>query len=403
MAPQSAQIPAPNASVDSKNVGDGPLVQDRKELAARTIAFQQTKGIPSTGLNVMDGAVLEEVAGFPEGAYAKEPERVYLAFQKTIGACKIDQFIPRNPLTMSRKGYESSTPRKATTGANSIVLNGMEIDSPEAVAEHLEQHVFPKLEATRDATDPNDDEAVEKLIENERNTQAVFGEDILKVPYGGGFNGFPRFRYGAYGYENYFMAYALFPELMEKDFRLQADLAVKQNTIAAKAYLRGDLPRLLRLDHDMAGTQGPLVNVKTLDRIWFPHFARAIQPYLDADVCLIWHCDGNLMPMVPRLLEVGLRGFQGFQYELGMDYEKICRMTDREGRSLHIQAGVSVTTTLPHGTTSDVKKELAWLVEHGPRTGLFLGASSSVTPATNADNIKTLIEGLRFYRENGRG
>jgi hypothetical protein len=39
---------------------------------------------------------------------------------------------------------------------------------------------------------------------------------------------------------------------------------------------------------------------------------------------MIWHCDGNLMQMVPRLLDVGLRGFRGFPYEDGMDYEKIC-------------------------------------------------------------------------------
>ncbi len=38
-----------------------------------------------------------------------------------------------------------------------------------------------------------------------------------------------------------------------------------------------------------------------LDRLWFPHFARSIQPLLDADVTMIWHCDGNLMEMVPRL------------------------------------------------------------------------------------------------------
>jgi len=72
---------------------------------------------------------------------------------------------------------------------------------------------------------------------------------------------------------------------------------------------------------------------------------------------MIWHCDGNLMDMVPRLLEVGIRGFQGFQYEDGMDYEKICRMKDREGRDLIIIAGVSVTRTLPHGTPADVKRE----------------------------------------------
>jgi hypothetical protein len=86
-----------------------------------------------------------------------------------------------------------------------------------------------------------------------------------------------------------------------------------------------------------------------------------------------------------------------------MDYEAICKMTDRDGGPLMIWAGASVTTTLPHGTTDDVVKELKWLVEHGPPVGLVLGASSSVAPATNRENVRTLIEGLQHYRENGRG
>jgi hypothetical protein len=86
-----------------------------------------------------------------------------------------------------------------------------------------------------------------------------------------------------------------------------------------------------------------------------------------------------------------------------MDYERICRMKDREGRDLLIIAGSSVTRTLPHGTPADVKRELAWLVEHGPKTGLFLGASSSIAPGTPYENIRTLQEGLQYYRAHGRG
>jgi hypothetical protein len=109
------------------------------------------------------------------------------------------------------------------------------------------------------------------------------------------------------------------------------------------------------------------------------------------------------MEMVPRLLDVGFCGFQGFQYEDGMDYEKICRMKTRDGDELLIIAGVSVTRTLPHGTPGDVKRELAWLVGNGPKTGLFLACSSSVTPGVPWENIETLIEGLRYYRTHGRG
>jgi uroporphyrinogen decarboxylase len=198
------------------------------------------------------------------------------------------------------------------------------------------------------------------------------------------------------------MAYALYPEMMEKDFSLQADLALLNNRAAARAYLEGNLPPLYRLDHDIAGSRGTLVNIKSLDKIWFPHFARCLEPMLKTDVRMIWHCDGNLMEMVPRLIEVGIKGFQGFQYECGMDYEKIGRMKTKDGEGLIIIAGVSVTRTLPMGTTKDVKRQLTWLVENGPETGLFLAGSSSVTPGVPWENIQTFVEGLKYYRTHGR-
>jgi len=152
----------------------------------------------------------------------------------------------------------------------------------------------------------------------------------------------------------------------------------------------------------MADSRGTLVDIKSLDKIWFPHFARAIEPLLKSGIKLIWHCDGNLMQMVPRLLEVGLSGFQGFQYEDGMDYEKICRMKTREDNSLIIVAGVSVTRTLPFGKPEDVRTQIKWLVEKGPKTGLFLGGSSSIAPGVPWENMQALVEGLKYYREHGR-
>jgi hypothetical protein len=153
----------------------------------------------------------------------------------------------------------------------------------------------------------------------------------------------------------------------------------------------------------MADSRGTLVRPETLDRLWFPHFSRCLDPLLRAGVNLIWHCDGNLMAMVPRLLEVGLAGFQGFQHEDGMDYARICRMKTREGRTPIIIAGASVTRTLPMGSPGDVKRELDWLVEFGPPVGLFLGGSSSIAPGVPWENMVALKEGLAHYRRHGRG
>lgn len=374
------------------------------QLALDTIAMRATRGLAvgGFGINDMQWSHLEEISGNPPGSYEKDPVRVYREFQLAAGVCFIDQWIPENPLSMRDQGYESDKPRGATTGATEIVRDGLTIDSPEAAVEHMEKFVFPGFERWKQDLEAEAEADAQKRIAGEVAVQELFGMNMLKGPYGGFFS-FPGFMYGNYGYANYFMAYALYPEVIERGFKLQAGAAEVHNRIAAHAIVEGGLPRLVRLDHDMADSRGMLVNIKTLDRIWFPHFARAIQPLLDAGIRLIWHCDGNLMDMVPRLLECGLGGFQGFQYEDGMDYETICKLKTRDGDDLFIIGGVSVTTTLPHGKPADVKRQIDWLVEKGPKVGLMLGCSSSIAPGVPIENIKTLIEGFRHYRELGRG
>lgn len=370
----------------------------RARLALDVILGKPVTGIPSWLINVMEHAFLDRLAGEPVGSYVREPERVYLAAQKNIGVCMIDQFIPMNPLEIEATGYRGAQ-KGATTGASQVALDGMAIDSPEAVVEHLEQFEWPRLDAA--IATFSEDTTVETMLALERQVQAQIGPDILKVPYGCA--AFPGFRYSAYGYEQYFMAYGLYPEVMEKDFALQAEWAVLYNRAAARAYHQGHLPPLCRLDHDMAGSQGVLVNIRSLDAIWFPYLAQALEPLLKSDVKLIWHCDGNLMEMVPRLLEVGLHGFQGFQYESGMDYERICRMRTRAGEELFIIAGVSVTRALPYGTPDDIRRQLRWLVDKGPKKGLFLGCSSSMAPGVPWENVQTLAEGVQYYQVHGRG
>ncbi|MDQ1255948.1 MAG: hypothetical protein QG656_543 [Candidatus Hydrogenedentes bacterium] len=370
-------------------------------LALDTLAMRPTRGIATGMTHVMDMAYIEARSGHPPGSYRVDPDLVYLDFQRRAGICIIDQYLATNPLTMADHGYENGIERTATTGAGEVVLDGITIDSPESVVEHLERFVFPALEQAIAEMD-DDADAVAALIQGERDMQALAGPDILKAPYAGGFQCFPYLRYTTYGYVPYLTAYLAYPEVMERDFSLQADLAVKLNTRGARAIVEGGLPKVLRSDHDMADSRGTLVDVRSLDRLWFPHFQRAIQPLLDAGVRLLWHCDGNLMEMVPRLLACGIAGFQGFQYEDGMDYARICCMTDRDGGPLTIWAGASVTRTLPFGTPDEVRAELRWLVDEGPRVGLFLGASSSVTPGVPWVNLDTLIEGLTYYREHGR-
>ncbi len=364
-----------------------------------TILQLPVLGIPTWMLHIMEHSCLERLAGVAPGTYRQRPDETYLAAQRAIGTCMQDQYLAMNPLTMGDQGYDPASGLLPTSFvSNTVTLDGMELASPEDVVEHLERFVFPRI--TKDIAAFDEDRRVASIVESEARAQRRCGPDILKTGYG--FVSFPKLAYETYGYELYFSAYALYPDVIERHFALQADYALLNNRAAARAYGVAGLPPLYRLDHDMADSRGTLVNIRTLDRLWFPHFSRCLEPLLRTDVRLIWHCDGNLVQMVPRLLQVGIRGFQGFQYEDGMDYEKICAMKSRDGADLLILAGASVTRTLPFGSPQDVKRELDWLVQSGPRSGLFLGASSSIVPGTPWENLSTLIEGMQYYRERGR-
>lgn len=367
------------------------------QLTLDTIHQLPTEGIPHSVLNVMNHEHIERLAGREKGSYKKDPYGTYHAMQLEIGTCQIEQYIPDNPLSMGSHGYEGVA-HAATQGVAEIWRDGMLIDSPEAAVEHLETIEFPRL-IERTAVF-NIEGRANEIIQWEKDQQDQLGPTILKTGYG--LFWFPIFFYNEYGYEHYFSAYALYPDVIAKHFKLQADFCLKNNQAAALAYHRSNLPPMHLLDFDMADSRGTLVNIQSLDSIWFPEFSRCIEPALKQGVKLLWHCDGNLMQMVPRLIECGVKGFQGFQYECGMDYPAICQMKAKDGSSLMIQAGASVTRTLPHGKPSDVKKELDWLVQNGPSTGLFLGESSSMVPGVPWENLITLVEGLEYYRKEGR-
>ena len=246
------------------------------QLALDTILQKTTRGIPGWLLNIMEHSVIERLANVSAGRYRKNPDAVYLAMQRNIGTCLLDQYLADNPLTMGDQGFDPGTQRQATTGAEQIMLDGIFINSPEAVIEHLEKVEFPRLQQA--ILDFDAEKRTCEIIQGEIEMQEKLGVTMLKSGYG--FISFPALDYYKYGYTNYFSAYGLYPNIFERHFNLQADLAFLNNQAAAIAYQTAALPPLYRLDHDMADSRGTLVSLKSLDRLWFPHFARCLEPLL---------------------------------------------------------------------------------------------------------------------------
>ena len=362
-----------------------------------TISHRETNQIPLWFFHILEHEMIDRLSGVPIGTYIKNPKQTYNLLQQKAGVNFIDQYLWENPLIMGAHGYENAE-YGATTGATTIIVNDMPINSPEDVIQHLEKYEIPNMQ--KKLKDFSAEKFILQLGESELEIQKDLGMNILKTGYASIM--FPLFLYETYGYINYFSAFALYPEMIEKYFSAAADYMCVRNQAVLEAYKLYDLPKLNRIDHDITDSRGTLVAPEDLEKLWYPYMYKALAPIVNSDINLIWHCDGNVNAMIDPLIDIGINGFQGFQYEDGVDYASLCKKKTKKGENLFIIAGLSVTRTLPFGTPNDIKNELKFLVENGPKTGLALGLSSSCVPGVSYENLKTAIEGLQYYSRKGR-
>ena len=213
-------------------------------------------------------------------------------------------------------------------------------------------------------------------------------DDIVLIPTH--WESVPNFMiYAHYGYEAYLMAIALYPEAVGRLYWRSAVEARARNVVLARLMCELDLPPVLFTGHDICNNAGPMCSLDFLRQYYFPQERLALEPLTEAGIRVVRHCDGNVMPILDDSLDVGYSGFQGFQYECGVDPFAIARKGDAKGEPLLFFAGLNVTRTLPFGTIEDVREEVEYVMDYTDGgKGLFFFTSSSIGPEVPLENVK---------------
>ena len=173
-----------------------------------------------------------------------------------------------------------------------------------------------------------------------------------------------------------------------------------------KLYREYELVPLMFCGEDVCNNKGPMVSPTFLRKHYFPTVQMIIEPLVDAGVRLIHHCDGDIRPVVDDFLAIGFSGLQGFQYELGVDPCELRQKRSRLGEELLFFTGLSVSRTLPFGTSADLRAEVDYFVDcTAGGQGMFLftsNVSGVEVPPENLiaayQHVKTIAPG----RENAR-
>jgi uroporphyrinogen decarboxylase len=142
---------------------------------------------------------------------------------------------------------------------------------------------------------------------------------------------------------------------------------------------------------DIGGQNGLLVSLRTWEEFIKPYHQRLNRVIHEFGVKVIYHTDGAVMKAVPGLIDMGIDVLQALQFSArGMAPAALKAMA---GDRLCFEGGVSVQTTLPFGSTEDVRAEVETLIATlGRGGGYILGPSHAIQAGTPAENVLAMFE-----------
>lgn len=207
--------------------------------------------------------------------------------------------------------------------------------------------------------------------------------------------------YVGWGYENYLLAIMEYPDAMRRYYHHTALRGRLENQAIVLAREKFGIAPFVYSGQDICFGSGPIVAPEILREIYFPELKWAVEPLVRNGIGIIWHCDGNINPILKDILDLGVVGLQGFEEEHGVRYEEMVGLKDKAGKPLVILGCVSVTSTLPHGSVEDVKQSVERsFTLAGKGRGFVLSSTSSVMPEVPHANIDAMFEhGIQFGRD----
>lgn len=145
---------------------------------------------------------------------------------------------------------------------------------------------------------------------------------------------------------------------------------------------------------DVAFNSGPFISPEMMDEFFFPYFNRWVESLKSQGIISIWHTDGNLLPIMDRVVESGVTAIQCVDPLGGMDIVEIKKKVD--GKLALI--GNIDCSLLQFGLKEKIEEEVKRVVEGCKGNGGFaLGGCNAIFHGISADNYMVMVESRYKY------
>lgn len=140
---------------------------------------------------------------------------------------------------------------------------------------------------------------------------------------------------------------------------------------------------------DVAFNNGPFISPKQMDELFFPYFNKWVDSLKSQGIMSIWHTDGNMIPLLDRVIKSGVTALQCIDPLGGMDIVKIKK--EVSGKLTLI--GNIECSLLQSGPAEMIEKEVRRVVEGCKGNGGFiLSGCNAIFKGISEENYMTMVE-----------
>ena len=194
--------------------------------------------------------------------------------------------------------------------------------------------------------------------------------------------------YDELGYENFFEAVGMYPDRARRLFEIGAARGRCRSMVVGKAVKEGLYPPAVLMGEDICSQRGPMISPAFLEKYYAPLLAYGLEPLLEAGCKPVWHCDGDVRPLMDMIIDCGAKGLQGFQSECGMTIEYVSGLRTKENNPLLVFGPMSVTRDLVDPDEREITRKVRHAIDVcADNADLVLFTANTINPDVPLKNI----------------
>jgi len=192
------------------------------------------------------------------------------------------------------------------------------------------------------------------------------------------------------GFEELLINMKLNPERIHKLFDILLDYNV---TMAVCAVNKG--AEIVCETDDYAYNTGPFFGLDVFEEFIFPRLKRFVDSVHKAGALVVKHTDGNIMPILPGIIDCGFDGIHSIDPLAGMDIGEVKRLY---GDKLVLIGNIEPGNLLGLGSKEEVAQAVREAIDKAGRGGGYIVSSSNgIISIVKPENYRTMLETVYEY------